>query len=187
MTELSNLSLKRPLPRALTQRLGLSLLLALGGAAAAGCATQRASQVEEEPAAADKTPRKKRPRVKRKRPPPAPVIEETPGVIVGQADLQKGGISWYHDSLAGNLTANGERYDPRARTCAHKKHKFGTRLRVTITDTGASATCRVNDRGPFVAGRVLDVSRALAEELGIVDRGVADGTVVRLIEADGDG
>lgn len=162
-----------------------TVLLAL--AVASGCATQRANQADDSKEAIEQ-PRKKR-RVKRPRvrPKPVPVEDDATLVEGGEADPQDGGISWYHDSLAGRLTANGERYSPRARTCAHKTHKFGTRLRVTIVGTGASAVCRVNDRGPFVKGRVLDVSRALAEELDIIDAGVAEGHVVRLIEADGDG
>ena len=94
----------------------------------------------------------------------------------GDVDLtdavDEGMVSFYHDSLAGNPTANGERYRLGGATCAHKTLPFGTIVVIEDTDTGKVATCRVNDRGPFVKGRVLDVSRRVARELGIVERGV---------------
>lgn len=166
----------------------LALPLALAFAIAPGCATERAARPSDDGRAAlDEAQKKPRTKRKKKRKAPrAPAAVVAPeGTETLEADLQEGGISWYHDSLAGRRTANGERYNPRARTCAHKKHPFGTRLRVTIVDTGASAECRVNDRGPFVKGRVLDVSRALAEELDLIERGVAEGRVVRIVEGDG--
>ncbi|MEW5847849.1 MAG: septal ring lytic transglycosylase RlpA family protein [Myxococcota bacterium] len=85
---------------------------------------------------------------------------------------ERGMASYYHDSLAGRPTASGEPYNPEAATCAHKTHPLGTRLRVTRVDSGASVVCRVNDRGPFVRGRVVDLSRRMARELGILHKGV---------------
>ena len=70
-------------------------------------------------------------------------------------------------------TANGEKFDPQAMTAAHRSLPFGTKLRVTNVATGNSVTVRVNDRGPFVQGRVVDLSRSAAETLGIVEQGVA--------------
>jgi len=70
-------------------------------------------------------------------------------------------------------TANGEKFNPNALTAAHPTLPFGTRLRVTNVATGRSVTVRINDRGPFVAGRVVDVSYSAAETLGIVGRGIA--------------
>ncbi|HEY7663430.1 MAG TPA: septal ring lytic transglycosylase RlpA family protein [Xanthobacteraceae bacterium] len=70
-------------------------------------------------------------------------------------------------------TASGERFDSHELTAAHRSLPFGTRVRVTNVATGQSVTVRVNDRGPFVPGRVVDVSHGAAEELGIVKRGVA--------------
>lgn len=70
-------------------------------------------------------------------------------------------------------TASGEKFDARELTAAHRSLPFGTRVRVTNVATGQSVTVRVNDRGPFVSGRVVDVSHTAAEELGIVKRGVA--------------
>jgi rare lipoprotein A len=70
-------------------------------------------------------------------------------------------------------TASGEKFDKNELTAAHRTLPFGTRLRVTDVDTGRSVTVRVNDRGPFVRGRVVDVSASAAETLGIKGKGVA--------------
>lgn len=85
-----------------------------------------------------------------------------------------GVTSYYHPSLNGNLTANGERYNHRgALTAAHRNLPFGTKVRVTDLTTNKSVIVRINDRGPFVKGRVLDLSGAAASSLGIKKRGVA--------------
>lgn len=84
------------------------------------------------------------------------------------AVAQSGTVSWYQ---SGHTTANGERYRPDGLTCAHRTLPFGTR--VLVTYGGRSATCRVNDRGPFIRGRVLDLSRGMARALGILHLGVA--------------
>jgi rare lipoprotein A len=73
----------------------------------------------------------------------------------------------------GTRTASGERFNPNELTAAHPTLPFGTRVRVTNVTTGKSVTVRVNDRGPFVRGRVIDVSHSAAESLGMVGRGVA--------------
>jgi rare lipoprotein A len=73
----------------------------------------------------------------------------------------------------GSKTANGETFDPHELTAAHRSLPFGTKLRVTNVSTGQSVTVRVNDRGPFIPGRDVDVSHSAAEALGIVDDGVA--------------
>jgi rare lipoprotein A len=69
-------------------------------------------------------------------------------------------------------TASGEQFNPRELTAAHRTLPFGTRLRVTDVTTGQSVTVRVNDRGPFIPGRVVDVSHSAAEALGMIDRGI---------------
>jgi rare lipoprotein A len=74
----------------------------------------------------------------------------------------------------GAKTASGERFDPHELTAAHPTLPFGTKLRVTNVATGRSVTVRVNDRGPFVHGRVVDVSYAAAETIGLVGKGVAE-------------
>ena len=73
----------------------------------------------------------------------------------------------------GTKTASGEKFDARELTAAHPSLPFGTKLRVTNTHTGRSVTVRVNDRGPYVRGRVVDVSYSAAEQLGMIGRGLA--------------
>jgi rare lipoprotein A len=73
----------------------------------------------------------------------------------------------------GQQTASGEKFDPNELTAAHPTLPFGTRLRVTNVANGRSVTVRINDRGPFIAGRSVDVSYSAAERIGIIDRGVA--------------
>lgn len=93
------------------------------------------------------------------------------------AAMETGGASWYGPT--GNRTANGERYTGAGMTCAHRSAPFGTKLRVTDLATGRSIVCRVNDRGPFIGGRVVDLSREAASRLGIIHRGVARVRVSR--------
>jgi rare lipoprotein A len=69
-------------------------------------------------------------------------------------------------------TASGEQFNPSELTAAHRTLPFGTRLRVTNLATGQAVTVRINDRGPFIPGRVIDVSRSAAEELGMIERGI---------------
>ena len=89
---------------------------------------------------------------------------------------QKGRASYYADSLAGNKTASGEPYDPNAMTAAHRTLPFGTW--VVVRSRGRQVKVRINDRGPFGGkGRIIDLSRAAAEELGMVKAGVVDVTV----------
>jgi rare lipoprotein A len=73
----------------------------------------------------------------------------------------------------GAQTASGEKFDAHELTAAHRTLPFGTRVRVTNVATGWPVTVRVNDRGPFVPGRVVDVSYSAAETLGIIERGIA--------------
>lgn len=83
-----------------------------------------------------------------------------------------GGIASFYTE--GTQTASGEKLDPNELTAAHRTLPFGTRLRVTNVATGKSVTVRVNDRGPYVRGRVVDVSYSAAESLGIVDKGITN-------------
>jgi len=89
---------------------------------------------------------------------------------------EKGEASYYADSLAGNATASGEPYDPTALTAAHKTLEFGTKVRVTYEKTGKSVEVVINDRGPHVDSRIIDLSRAAAEAIGMIDDGA--GAVV---------
>jgi len=90
---------------------------------------------------------------------------------VGGARLESYGVASFYSE--GTRTASGEKYDPNELTAAHPTLPFGTKLRVTDITSGRSITVRVNDRGPFVAGRIVDVSHFAAERLGITERGVA--------------
>ncbi|MGE5559595.1 MAG: septal ring lytic transglycosylase RlpA family protein [Chloroflexota bacterium] len=84
-----------------------------------------------------------------------------------------GTASWYGPGFHGRTTASGEQYDMHGYTAAHKSLPFGTQLLVTSIDTGLSVIVRVNDRGPFVPGRELDLSRAAAAAIGMIGSGVS--------------
>ena len=80
---------------------------------------------------------------------------------------QTGEASWYGQDFHGKPTASGEPYDMWAHTAAHRELPFGTTVRVTHLGTGASTVVRINDRGPFVRGRIIDLSLAAARDLGL--------------------
>jgi len=81
--------------------------------------------------------------------------------------------SWYGPKFHGKYTANGEVYDQMALTAAHKYLSFGTLLKITNPKNGKSVIVRINDRGPYIEGRELDLSKGAAIELGILEKGVA--------------
>ena len=81
--------------------------------------------------------------------------------------IQSGGASWYGPGFHGRKTANGERFNAHALTAAHRSLPFGSRVRVTNARTGRSVVVRINDRGPFAGGRVIDLSKAAAQAVGI--------------------
>ena len=81
--------------------------------------------------------------------------------------------SWYGPTFQGHLTANGELYDMAAMTAAHQTLPFGSMVRLTNTRTGKTAVVRINDRGPYVEGRDIDLSYHAAEKLGIIGSGVS--------------
>ena len=88
--------------------------------------------------------------------------------------------SFYGKELAGRRTASGERFNPGGMTAAHRTLPFGTRLRLTNVENGRSVVVRVNDRGPFVRGRAIDVSFGAARALGFSGRGSARLRVERI-------
>ncbi|MNP62949.1 RlpA-like protein precursor [compost metagenome] len=93
---------------------------------------------------------------------------------VGESHYDETGkASYYGKRHAGKRTASGERYDPGALTAAHRSLPFGTRVRVTNLDNDRSVVVRINDRGPFVRGRIIDISRRAADAIGMVRSGVA--------------
>ena len=89
------------------------------------------------------------------------------------SDLGTGIASYYGRKFHGRRTASGEPFDMHGYTAAHRTLPFGSLVRVTNPSNGRSVTVRINDRGPFVRGRTIDVSRAAAEELGMIARGHA--------------
>jgi rare lipoprotein A len=95
--------------------------------------------------------------------------------VVTSAAAETGMASYYGGRHHGRLTASGERFNQKAMTCAHKSRAFGSVL--TVTYRGNSIQCRVNDRGPFVRGRIVDVSVAGARALGLIGAGVGMVTV----------
>jgi rare lipoprotein A len=100
-----------------------------------------------------------------------PSVDDSP--IVDTEPVEEGIASYYARRFEGRRTASGERYQGSLSTCAHRTHPFGTILRVTMVNNGKSATCVVNDRGPYRRSRVVDVSRSVAAALGLLGRGLS--------------
>ena len=94
-------------------------------------------------------------------------------------DLQRGIASWYGPGFHGRLTASGERYDMHELTAAHKTLPFGTKVMVHNPRTGRQVVVRINDRGPYVHGRVIDLSKAAAQAVGVHG---TDSVVLRAVE-----
>ena len=90
---------------------------------------------------------------------------------------QVGNASWY---AMHSMTASGEKMNPSALTAAHPTLPFGTKVRVKNLGNGRSVTVRINDRGPFTRGRIIDVSKAAAAKLGMISSGTAKVSVSRL-------
>lgn len=94
--------------------------------------------------------------------------------VKAQDTLRESGLaSYYHDKFRGRKTASGERYDPRAYTAAHRSLPFGSRIWIVNPKNGKQVQLRVNDRGPFSKGRVVDVSYAAAQDIGLIGPGIA--------------
>jgi rare lipoprotein A len=122
-------------------------LLVVTGALAAGCATAR---------------------------PPAPrAIEPGPGLRTRPGSASDGKASWYGREQHGHLTASGERFDMYALTAAHRTLRMNTRVRVTHLRNGRQVVVRINDRGPYSRGRIIDLSYAAARALDMLQAGVA--------------
>ncbi|WP_333818900.1 septal ring lytic transglycosylase RlpA family protein [Ohtaekwangia sp.] len=95
-------------------------------------------------------------------------------LIASFAQVQTGKASFYADKFDGVITASGEKYRHNKLTGAHKTLPFGTKVRVTNLANNKSVEVTINDRGPWVEGRIIDLSRKAAEELGFTNKGVAD-------------
>ena len=91
-----------------------------------------------------------------------------------------GVASYYHDMFEGRLTANGEIFWQSGVTCAHKTLPFGTVLEITNLSNGKTARCRVNDRGPFVKGRIVDLTRRTAKQLDMIKVGITKVKVSKI-------
>ncbi|MEN8145526.1 MAG: septal ring lytic transglycosylase RlpA family protein [Gemmatimonadota bacterium] len=99
--------------------------------------------------------------------PPEPVVDASPGWT------QTGRASWYGPGFNGKQTASGEVYDMEAMTAAHRSLPFQARVRVENLDNGATTEVRINDRGPFVRGRIIDLSKAAARRVDMLGSGTA--------------
>ena len=113
--------------------------------------------------------------MKAPKPEPAPSPRRAPGL-----NGQVGVASFYHPALNGRTTANGEIYDDAKLTAASRTLALGTRVRVTNLGNRRSVVVTVNDRGPYVGGRIIDLSRRAARTLDFVDKGVTRVKVVPL-------
>ncbi len=85
----------------------------------------------------------------------------------------QGVASWYGPGFHGRRSASGERFNQNAMTAAHRSLPFGTRVRVTNLNNGSSVEVRINDRGPFTRGRIIDLSKGAAQAIGLMRSGVA--------------
>ncbi len=99
------------------------------------------------------------------------------------AQVQTGKASFYGDKFEGRLTASGEKYYHKNATAAHRSLPFGTLLKVTNLANNKTAIVKVNDRGPFVSGRIIDLSKSVAQKLDFVGAGIAD-VVIEIIDSE---
>jgi rare lipoprotein A len=164
-----------------TATLGAALLLAL----LAACTTPRSSQPSTTPGsgAAAPAPRPSRPatdaspatgEIADEVPPSAAVFR--PSLLAGEVprEFQRGQASWYGPRFNGRRTASGERFDMQELTAAHRTLPFGTMVRVHSLVNGRDVDVRITDRGPYSGNRIIDLSRAAAEELGMLGMGLKE-------------
>ncbi|NYT73272.1 septal ring lytic transglycosylase RlpA family protein [Halomonas sp. QX-2] len=97
-----------------------------------------------------------------------------------ETEIQEGVASFYSDRFQGATTASGEPFDQQALTAAHPSLPFGTKVLVTRPDTGQEVEVLINDRGPFIQGRIIDLSKRAAAKLGMIRRGTAPVMVTLL-------
>ncbi|CAM3464946.1 septal ring lytic transglycosylase RlpA family protein [Corallococcus sp. ZKHCc1 1396] len=134
---------------------GRTALLLMGMGLFAGCATRATKPQPPETASG-----KEDPKVTRR--------DKMPGTYLGE-----GIASFYGPGLHGRPTASGEKFNQNAMTAAHRTARFGSCVKVLNMENGLHVEVRINDRGPFVDGRIIDVSKAAAKTLGILDKGLA--------------
>lgn len=97
-----------------------------------------------------------------------------------ETETQEGVASFYSDRFQGATTASGEPFDQQALTAAHQSLPFGTKVLVTRPDTGQEVEVLINDRGPFIQGRIIDLSKRAAAKLGMIRRGTVPVMVTLL-------
>ncbi len=137
-----------------------------------GCASQKPPRATAPP------PEVSRQQQPAPEPTPAPKSPEKPKEERHEGKTEKGLASWYGEPYHGRRTASGEIYDMHEMTAAHRTLAFGTVVKVERRDTGADVKVRVNDRGPFVRGRIIDLSFAAAKKIDLDVDGVAPVKVV---------
>jgi rare lipoprotein A len=103
-----------------------------------------------------------------------------PGPAVSASCYQTGTASWYGPGFHGRTAASGVTFDQNAMTAAHKTLPFKTKVKVTNQKTGKSVTVRITDRGPYHGGRIIDLSKAAARKLGIINAGTGKVCLTRL-------
>lgn len=115
------------------------------------------------------------------------IVLTTLTLLVGftalQAQKQRGKASFYSKQATGTRTASGDRLHHDSLTCAHRTYPFGTRLKVTNPENGQSVVVEVTDRGPYVRGRIIDLSWRAANEIGIIAQGIAPVIVERYTQS----
>ena len=111
---------------------------------------------------------------------PAPTDATTVHAPGGASELERGKASWYGPGFQGRRTASGERFDMNALTAAHRTLPFGTLVRVRNSQNGREVVVRINDRGPWVGDRIIDLSKAAAAALGLLQGGEAPVVLMAL-------
>jgi len=150
---------------------GRLLLAIIGAASLAACAQSPVGRQKADLATTSRQATIERPhRVAALHPRPISRTRAPSDISDAKQSASRGVASFYSDTE----TASGERFDKNEMTAAHPTLPFGTKLRVTDVSSGRFVTVRVNDRGPFVPGRVVDISPSAAEALGMVDKGLAN-------------
>lgn len=112
------------------------------------------------------------------------VSSGAPAWVLGQSGVESGKASYYSDAWKGRRTSSGQPYHPDSLTAAHKTHPFGTYLLVRNVANGKEAIVKVTDRGPFIKGRVVDLSGAAARAIGMIQAGIAT-VEVRVVDGPG--
>jgi rare lipoprotein A len=146
------------------------LLAIIGAASLAACAQSPVGRQRADLATTSRQAAAERPHRVALHPRPNNRVRVSHRARDGQQSGSRGVASFYSDTE----TASGEKFDKNELTAAHPTLPFGTKLRVTDVSSGRFVTVRVNDRGPYVRGRVVDISPSAAEALGMVDKGVAN-------------